>query len=87
MGLTSPSQVADFKKPGSFFNWNSSGSQGLGPIPVEEEDTSTGRCSGVGWIQSETGVSLWMMKPPCICQTGNLGRQEAEEGGRLSCPP
>lgn len=50
MGLTSPSQAADIKKKDSF-NWNSLGSQCLGPIPVEEGYIDTGRCSGA-WLDT-----------------------------------
>lgn len=52
MGLTSPSQVADIKKKKKdSFNWNSLGSQCLGPIPVEEGYIGTGRCSGA-WLDT-----------------------------------
>lgn len=49
MGLPFPRWLTS--KTGSFFNWNSLGSQDLGPIPVEEEDTGMGRCSGA-WLDT-----------------------------------
>lgn len=87
MGLTSPSQVADIKKRKTPLIGTVWGASAWAPSQWRRGTSTQEDAQGLGWIQSETGVSLWRTRPRCICQTGNLERPEAGEGGRQSCPP